>query len=274
MLSVVITACQDHSNLYLTYFSLLAQLEAWHVPYEVTIVADGGSETKWEKLPNTRCLRGQFGSPQASRDAGIKASKFDNVLVLESHVVLSDSARLVVQHEMHGSALTFPYRRAEGTELFDVYGHEVDWQGNLWHKKAVYQPFDDKPYRVAQFGQSCFVLDRRWYLESGGYTDLMRGWGGEEPFLCLKAWLLGRECWLVPDVWHAHYLMPGAHGGVQHTPDFVRNFQVLACVIRGDLNGRQFDNGVWIERNLMLRGPFEGNLAKLREFMNANKVLN
>lgn len=158
--------------------------------------------------------------------------------------------------------------------MFDVYGHEMDWN-SLWHKRLVYQPFDDKPYRVAQFGHSCFVLDREWYLQSGGYTSLMEGWGGEEPFLALKAWMLGRECWLVPDVYHAHYLTPGAHAGVSHSASFRRNFDVLAYVLAGRQNaGYAPTPADEAERRRIAAGPFEGNIVRLQQFMNREGILN
>lgn len=275
MLSVVITAHHDDACLYLSYFSVVSQLESQNILHEVVIVADQGTEQKFEKRANTRVIRGNFGSPQASRDAGLKAARYPTALVLESHVILSDPGRLVAQHEMRESAMTFPCRLAEGTEMFDVYGQEVDWGGSLWHKRLVYHPRSDRPYRVAQFGHSCFVLDREWYLASGGYTNLMSGWGGEEPFLSLKAWMLGRECWMVPDVAHFHYLTAGAHAGISHSPDFRRNFDLLAYLIAGrkaaGFNPTAADEA---ERRRIVEGPFAGDAVKLKQWMDLNEVLN
>lgn len=238
-------------------------------------MADGGNEYKWEKQSNTRCLRGHFGSPQASRDAGIKVARYPVALLLESHVVLSDLARLVTQHVEKNSALTFPCRVGEGPEMFDVYGQEVDWEGNLWHKRLVYAPHKQGPYRVAQFGQSCFALDREWYLSSGGYTDLMKGWGGEEPLISLKAWMLGREVWLIPDVWHFHYLTSGAHGDVMVSERYKRNFDILAYVIAGRKNkGFIPDATIEIERQRICQGPFKGDTNLLRRYFNDEGVLN
>jgi hypothetical protein len=238
-------------------------------------VADGGSETKWEYLDNTRCLRGNYGSPQASRDTGIRAARNDTVLVLEDHVVVSDIAELVSEHRRLESTLTFPIRASETNEMFDVYGCEVDWEKTLWYKKLLYNPPEDRPYPVAQFGNSCFVLDRRWYLESGGYTNLMTGWGAEEPFICLKAWALGKSCWMVPHVWHAHYLTPGAHMATLASANYKRNFDILAYVIAGRRNpGFVPDEPIEAERRRIVAGPFGGDVEKLREFFKQHGVVN
>lgn len=274
MLSVVITAFKNEEGLYLTQAAVRAQLERLPFPYGVIIVADGGTEQKFEKLPFTSVLRGHFGSPQASRDAGIRASIYPITLLLESHVVVNDVHRLVVQHRERGSALTFPCRIAESAEMFNVYGQEVDWAGNIWHKRLVYKPHDNKPYRVAQFGHSCFCLDRDWYLRSGGYTNLMKGWGGEESFLALKAWMLGRECWMIPDVQHAHYLTPGAHADVMFSAQYKRNFDILKYVISGQVNpGFVSDAAVEMERQKICAGPFKGDVTLLQKYFKEEGVL-
>ncbi len=266
MLSVVIISCKDDKACYLTVFALKAQLDRERMEYEIIVVADGGTEIKWENQ-GIRCLRVNTGSPQASRDAGIRAARYPHVLVVESHVVVSDVQMLLEQHRGLGAALTFPYRRAEGAEMFDVYGHETDWNGNLWHKRLIYRLASDRPYRVSQFGQSCFMLDRDWYFSSGGYTKLMAGWGGEEPFLCLKAWMLGRECWLVPSVWQAHYLTSGGSDRTT-TAEFKRNMDVLAYVIIGRRNNGFIPSPeVEAERRRICGGPFKGDANLLREHL-------
>lgn len=269
MLSIVITSHHDPATCYLTAAAVQSQLEGRGIDYEMIIVADGGTEIKWENQGVT-CLRVNTGSPQGSRDAGIRAAKYATVLVLESHVVVSDIAQFLLEHQRLESAITFPIRTAEGTELFDVYAHETDWDGNLWFKRLIYSPIRKINYRVAQFGHSCFMLDRNWYVESGGYTDLLRGWGGEEPFLCLKAWMLGRECWQIPTIWHAHYLMPGAH---KEKPDLERNLATVGYVIAGrKRSGMIITPAMEAERRKICSGPHGGDLSKLRSHLKQVEV--
>lgn len=269
MLSVVITSFRDDPCCYLTTFALNEQLAKAGLPHEIIIVADGGTEAKWENL-GIRCLRVNVGSPQGSRDVGIKAARFNDVLVIESHVIVSDVSKLFLEHQFLHSAITFPIRKAEGTEMFDVYGHETDWDGNLWHKRLVYSPERTASHRVVQFGHSCFMLDRSWYLESGGYTSLLQGWGGEEPFLCLKAWMLGRECWQMPSVSHYHYLTPKAH---QDKPHLEQNLLKVGYVIAGRTHrDLKITPELEAERRHVMRGPFRGDLAELRLVLRAKDV--
>jgi hypothetical protein len=271
VLSIVITSYHDTATCYLTVTAVQAQLENRGVDYEIIVVADGGTETKWENQGIT-CLRVNTGSPQGSRDIGIKAAKYPNVLVLESHVIVSDIARFLLEHQRLESAITFPIRVAEGPELFDVYAHRVDWDKTLWYKNVVYSQVRKVNYQVAQFGASCFILDRKWYLDSGGYTDLLKGWGGEESFLCFKAWMLGKKCWQIPSIWHCHYLTPGAH---QEKPDLERNLAIVGYVIAGRKKaGLIVTPAMEVERRKICSGPFGGDLDKLREFFKKEDVFN
>jgi hypothetical protein len=270
MLSVVITSCHDHATAYLTAFAVKTQLDKAELPYEIIIVADGGTEYKWEKQ-NFTCLRVNTGSPQGSRDVGIKAAKFNDVLVMEAHVVVSDITKLLLEHQYLRAAITYPIRSGEGPEMFNVFAHETDWDGNLWYKRLIYSPIRSKPYPVVQFGASCFMLDRSWYLGSGGYTNLLKGWGGEEPFLPLKAWMLGRECWQVPSVTHYHYLTVGAH---QEKPHLADNLAIVNYVIAGrtPANVNLITPAVAEERRKIKQGPFKGDLLSLRSVMRAKEV--
>ena len=272
-LSVVVATYNDPLGLYMTVMALLQQLAAFPEEWEIVIAADGGSGTKWEKIPNVRCLRIRTGSPQGTRDAGIRAAKFKDVLCIESHVIVSDIARLLAEHRRLGGAMTFPARVAEGAELYSVYGNETDFDGNLWFKKTLYSPRDNKPYRVPQFGHSCFMIDRDEYVAVGGYTDLLKGWGFEEPFLCLKFWMLARTCWQVPSIWHAHYLSDRGAGAAMASPQFQENARIVKYVIAGDQGTLQLTPELITERAKLCAGPFNGNLQALRDYLKQKGVI-
>ena len=266
-LSIVVATHHDPLGLYLTVFSLLSQLQDSGLKWEIVIAADSGSETKWEKIPNVRCLRIQTGSPQDTRDAGIRAAKYSDVLCIESHVIVSNIENWLQSHADTQATISFPVRVGEGTELFDVYGSETDWLGNLWYKRHIYTPKDVFPYRAVQFGHSAFIINRDWYIENGGYTSLLSGWGGEEPFLCLKIWMLGGTCWMIPSIWHAHYLTSGAHADALVSERMQKNFDIVKYVMSGELKtGLKVTSEMREERKRICAGPFQGDVNKLREF--------
>lgn len=267
-LSVVVASHANTQGCYLTVFALVFQLQKTKLQWEIIVVADGGTEYMWEKLPNTRCLRVRTGSPQGTRDAGIKNALADTVLVIEDHVLVNDIASFLEAHNTLGGAMTFPARIGEGTSLYNVYGTTTNFDGNLWFKRTIYSPLSDKPYRVPQFGHSCFMLNRAAYEAVGGYTNLLTSWGGEEPLLCLKFWMLGYTLWQCPQISHAHFLADRT-GGAMQTESFRRNFNIVRFVLTGQLpasGGLPITAGVTAERKRITDGPFKGDINLLREY--------
>lgn len=273
-LSVVIASFADPLGLYLTTFAAIEQLSKTKLEWEIILACDGGTPYKYEKQVGVRVLRIRTGSPQGTRDAGIKAAKSANVAVIESHVIVSDFACFLEMHKELGGAMTFPNRIAEGPEMFSVYGTETDFDGNLWFNKILYAPPSGKPRRVVQFGHSCFMIDKNAYETIGGYTDLLTGWGFEEPLLCLRFWMLGYECWQVPNVWHAHYLADRGAGNAMASDAFKKNAQIVKYVLTGQVTGGlQTTLPMQQERDKVCAGPFQGNLNSLKEYFTQEKII-
>jgi hypothetical protein len=280
-LSCVIASFADPLGLYLTTFAVIEQLSKTRLEWEIVIAADGGTDYKYEKLPNVRCLRltggNRTGSPQGTRDAGIRAASAASVLCIESHVVINDIASLLEVHKALGGAITVPARIGETAEMFSSFGYEMDWEsGSFWNKRTIYSPQNGiQPWRIVGFGHAAFMIDRDWYIRSGGYCLEMKGFGGEEPDLNLLVWQTGRETWMVPSVTHAHYLTPGAHGDETISPNFARNFCIAAYEHGGHEYlqkvethfGYRLQKNVAIEarRKLICGGKFGGDLNRLRE---------
>ena len=281
MISVCIASYQDPEGAYLSIFSALAQLEKSDIEWEIINVADGGTEWKYENAhPNIRVLRyaggNRLGSPQASRDMGIRNSRFKNVLCMDSHVIVSDIVEWAKEHERLGAALSFPAMTGASYEMWNLYASEFDWDKTFWNTHVYYKPKREKPYRVVQASHSGFMLDRDFYLSSGGYTDLQLGYGGEETFLALKAWMLGRENFMIPKVWHAHYQPAGRNEGAADKLDYKKNFLIAAYIFGGMEYLRKCEQNYNVklhitqkieeERKRICAGPYRGDLDLFREF--------
>jgi hypothetical protein len=265
-ISIVVATCRNPQGCYLTVFALLQQMQNLGLDYEIIIAADGGTEYQWEKVPNVRCLRIHAGSPQGTRDSGIRAAQAESILVIEDHVVVSDIKSLLNAHNSLLGAMTFPSRRGEGTSLFDVYGTTTNWDGNLWFKQTIYAP-NAKPHRVPQFGHSCFMVSKAAYRAVGGYTDLLIGYGGEETLLCLKFWMMGFTCWQVPSIWHNHFLSDHGMGGAMLSDQYQKNFAITKYVLTGSASNLIVTPAMKLERDRICSGPFGGDINLLRAFM-------
>ena len=280
--SVMIATHNNPEGLYLSVFAALEQLEKSNLEWEIVICADGGSDVKWEQAHSSiRCLRygggNRLGSPQATRDAGIRGCNYKNVLCIDSHVIVSDIATWVDEHERLKAAISFPAMAGGGLEMWKLYGSIFDWDASFWYKHVLYDPKFFKPYRILQTSHSGFMVDRNWYLESGGYTSLQIGYGGEETLLGVKAWMLGRQNWMIPSVWHAHYQPPSRNEGAEYTDNYKRNFCLAAYIFGGSDYLQKAEShyryklkitsDIEAERARICAGPFKGNLDMLRAYL-------
>lgn len=280
--SLMIATFNNPEGLYLSVFAALEQLEKSNIEWEIVICADGGTEIKYENAhPSIRVYRygggNRLGSPQATRDAGIRHCHYPNVLCIDSHVIVSDIGKWVSEHERLRAALSFPAMVGGSHEMWKLYGSVFDWEGSFWYKKVLYAPKSVDPYPVLETSHSGFMVDRNWYFESNGYTDLQKGYGGEETLLGVKAWMLGRKNYMIPSVWHAHYQPISRNEGAELTENYKRNFCVAAYVLGGkDHLAKAQEHYKYTlkitpeitkERERICAGPFEGNLDLLRKHL-------
>ena len=285
--SVLIATHANPEGLYLSVFAALAQLERSSLNWEIVIAADGGDPSKWEQAhPNIRCIRltgmNRTGSPQGTRDAGIRAAKYRNVLCIDSHVIVSDIEKWVVEHERVGATLSFPAMAGGSSEMWRMYGSVFDWNGSFWYKHVLYEPKSLEPYRILETSHSGFMVDRDWYVKTGGYTNLLVGYGGEETQLGLKSWMTGGQNWMIPSVWHAHYQPVGRNEGAEHSDNYKRNFMICSYVFGGQeyLNKTEsFYRGklkitpeIEKERQYICSFPFNGNLDFLRFYLDREGI--
>ena len=289
-LSVMIAAHKDEEGLYLTTFAAIQQLEKTDLDWEIVISADAGTPAKWEKAhKNVRVLRltggNRTGSPQGTRDAGIRAAQYKNVMCLDSHVIVSDMTRWAELHEKIGATISFPAMIGTGDEMFKIYGNQMDFDNCFWNVQTYPEPASWEPFKVCQCAHSGFMVGRNFYLESGGYTLEQKGYGGEEPWLSLLAWMMGKTVWFIPEVSHAHYMPQGRNDGAGQTEDFARNFMLCSYVMGGQEyleKTQKFFS--WAKplvktpeiirrREMVCAGPFKGDLNLLREHFKKTNVV-
>jgi hypothetical protein len=286
--SVLIATHHNPEGLYLSVFSALAQLEKSNLEWEIVIAADGGDPNKWNQAhPNIRCLLltggMQQGSPQGTRDIGIRNCQYKNVLCIDSHVIVSDIEKWISEHFRVGATLSFPAMCGGSSEMWRMYGSVFDWDASFWYKHVLYAAKSAEPYKIVETSHSGFMVDRDWYLESGGYTQLLKGYGGEETFLGLKSWMTGGRNWLIPSVWHAHYQPVGRNEGAEHSENYKRNFLICAYVFGGYDYLRKAQNfykmelkitsEIEQERQKICAGPFQGNLDFLRFYLGREGII-
>lgn len=146
-----------------------------------------------------------------ARNAGVYASEGRYVYIGDSHQLFCRDFFLKMCQTYH--SLDIAEKRPIGIlhsaigwmsgihrlNILNSYTAELrKWFWGSWGNNP-----SDKPFMVPMMGTS-FLFEREWFLESGGYNDDFTAYGGDEAYINLKAWRLGKEVWVAPKLyaWH------------------------------------------------------------------------
>lgn len=69
---------------------------------------------------------------------------------------------------------------------------------------ADFKWFNSRDNDVPVLSGGLLGMSRRWWLMTGGYDPIMRGWGGENLDQSLRSWLCGGEIVNAPTSYVAH----------------------------------------------------------------------
>jgi GT2 family glycosyltransferase len=239
ILSVVVPSYDDPAGLWFTHAASMVDLEQDFArdEFEFIAVIDGPENDTvvgFAQQGTCRILRGEFGGPQNSRRAGALAANGKYIVFLDSHVVPSRGMfrSLIDAAERTGGAIVHAPHCFWNSEP-KCYAYRMDFQQRFWSFQVEAEPRSPEPYRIAVMGHGALLVNREKYFKIGGYSDLQRGWGGEEPYLNLKAWMLGESCWIDPRCYHWHYMTKRRTDKVYKQLPYVRNFMVAAYIIGG-----------------------------------------
>jgi hypothetical protein len=81
-----------------------------------------------------------------------------------------------------------------------------DWY--LWqhfHGTYNHRKCSNEAYPIAGSGHGFFMVKHETWDKIGGYHPGQRGYGGREPFVTFKSWLLGYRNFVVPTTNHIHF---------------------------------------------------------------------
>lgn len=316
--AIVIPSYNDAAGLWYTVAACRADLEADFSPddYEIIAVVDGPEDDETRVIlgmkQNAMCrvLNVNTRTPQKNRHIGLLQTDAPYVFFLDSHIVPSRGyfKRMYDSMLETGAAMIHAghcfWRRDKcGT----AYAYHMNWKDQFWSETAECVPqAKDRPYPICLAGHGAVCVDRAQYLEVGGYWDALEGWGGEEPQLNLKFWLLGKTVMMEPRVYHWHFMpMKRNLCGIQVSDRYAKNFMLVAYASGGQkyLDAvhyffNQLQNGhksidealaaeailpysaiydaipkeAEAEREAVCAGPFGGDLDRLREYFVAEGI--
>lgn len=108
-------------------------------------------------------------------------------------------------------------------------------------------PADSKAYRVAAAPSGGFAVVKEVWKALDGMDWFWKGFGGEEPYFDLKAWLVGYEVWLEPNALYYHFSCRPQTRGYDKTfneENFKEALAHLTTPVLSDLVRRFRETGV------------------------------
>jgi GT2 family glycosyltransferase len=206
--SVVIPTLNEGPYLAMTTNSVLASTR-WP-DFEVIVVDDGstdGSTRVYERHanPRVRLVRsGGLGVARA-RNLGAAHAQGEYIVFLDAHCRVSADWL-----DRFARALDRPGVALVGPSFTKLDEDQPRGCGMFWADWALdqhwYEPVDGaEAYPVPLTTGACQALRRDVFEAVGRYDDGFTRWGSEDVELCLRAWLLGHQVLVDPQVTVAHH---------------------------------------------------------------------
>ena len=218
--SIVITAINEGPDLEMTIRSLMPLLRE----NDEIIVVDDGSVLRLDHrvlgfrgVCNIKYVRHEtrLGCAQA-RATGARGSTGDLLIFVDSHMIFPANwlDEMLNAHALHPNAVLCPVSSDIDDEnpVTKENGH---WGTNAdlyTHPEkgvtAIWAPLDirgaSEAIRTPCIMGACYAVSRKVLHALGGWAMGLRGWGFDEEFIAVRAWLLGYEVRLVPSTHAGH----------------------------------------------------------------------
>ena len=218
--AVIITAINEGADLERTIESLMT---CNRVPDEIIVVDDGSIERLDARValyagqgPSVVCIRHNMRQGCAvSRDEGSRAAESDLIVFVDSHMDFPADwlDEMLAAHAQYPDAILCPISSdfdadgstpkinghwGTGADLSyeDGFGVKAEWaQMEVGLRSTI---------RVPAVMGACYMMSRQLLRDIGGWSMGLRGWGLDEEFACVRAWLTGHEVRLVASTHVSH----------------------------------------------------------------------
>jgi glycosyltransferase involved in cell wall biosynthesis len=214
--SVVIPCRNEHPQVITTFLSVVEELEFWGYPYEIIVVSnmsDDGTpeilEDRFRHWVNEKRLKVIYFNDRPAcwhaRNVGVDEATGDVLVICDAHISVSvGTLHNMIQLWYRFGGLWHTASQMWGDPKgVRLNGYALKVEEKFWGtlSRAIPREILDAgkpPYTIPMAQYSLFLLGRKEFLEARGFHPSFRCYGGGEPHLAFKWWLLGKECWLWP----------------------------------------------------------------------------
>ena len=136
-------------------------------------------------------------------NAGYAESTGDVVIVADAHIsVKIGTTDLIIKGvQEHGGLWHVPLQLWGDITRIKRYQHDIRLSEKFWGDPCQFIPdgcSKDTPYKIAMAGAFCFAMRRDEIERFGLYDPAFGPYGGGEPYLTMKWWMMGSAVWMEP----------------------------------------------------------------------------
>jgi len=185
--------------------ALLATLPA---DSEIVVVDDGSTDGSADfadgRYPTVSVIRLEAcAGPAVARQVGAQAASGEMLVFCDAHIVPQPGWFGAFSDALEGERVGAVGPAMGDTENPRLYGFGATWE--LPGLDLQWLPYrSDAPHEVPLLGGAFLAMRRDVYDACGGFDDGLMGWGGSDSELCLRLWIEGYSCLVVPTVAVAH----------------------------------------------------------------------
>lgn len=209
--SFVIPSHNEGQNLLKTVESLQTTTGC---SYEVIIIDNGSTDGSSDFIsqrdpdPRVRLVKTdqRLGVARA-RNLGADLVRGEVVVFVDAHVLFQPDWVLPLLEALKREDVAIAAPGVSAWGNVGAKGYGMRWRNARldieWLSKK-----SNEPYAVPLVPGLCMGLRTEFFKQIGGFDPGMVNWGSEDLEICLRAWLLGYEVLLVPDIEVSHLFRP------------------------------------------------------------------
>ena len=289
--SVVLTVRNEYPIILSTIYSVYEELTLWGYDFEIIVVDnlsdDNGPDVledrfrRWVRSGLLRVIRyNERAGNVIVRNVGVRAAGGDVVLVGDGHLSFEYGTihGLIHGWQQVGGLWHSAINVWGDTSDIKCLGYKLALEQKFWGTltrhvperargkagpggippglEGLWGPSGLIPHKVPMASHCAILAGRQEYLDKRGYHEGFRTYGGGEPYLDLKWWILGGEVWLEP------------RGLIRHATFNRGHWRKLPCA-------QKFSSPKWIRGKGLVREAEAGDelLSYGRKYKWTNEML-
>lgn len=171
-----------------------------------------------------------------TRNKGVLKARYKNVIFSDAHIIVRPGTiRSVVSTLIKNKGIV---HAPIGWMGASCYNHQAGYQYSYkvgekiwgtWNKSRI---SEDKAFYIPLCGHAFLAVRRDEFLETRGYPYAQRVYGGGEPYLDTKYWMLGKTSMMDPNALVYH--LSAGRGYNWHNGDLIHNMFLVSEILGGE----------------------------------------